>query len=221
VERRARLIEAAQQEFATHGVDASLEQVARDAGVAIGTLYRHFPARMDLLLAAFQPRLAEFLDGADAALQVTDPWDGFVGYLENLFGVQAGDRGFNDFLSRRFPGNAETERIHDRMCKQIDDVLQRAQAAGRVRKDLALADIVTLIWTNGRMIEATNSTAPNAWRRQLHLMLDSYRAENAHPVTEPPLTDDQLYAAMVHLSQPNQQPAAPGLPNERVESASR
>src|SRR5712675_1407135 len=114
-ERRDKLLAAAQREFAAHGVDASLEQIARDAGVAIGTLYRHFPSRLDLLMAAFTPRLQEFLDGADRALQIDDPWDAFVEYLENLFRVQAGDRGFNDFLSRRFPSSPETERIHDEM----------------------------------------------------------------------------------------------------------
>jgi AcrR family transcriptional regulator len=199
-EHRAKLLESAQREFAARGADASLERVARDAGVAIGTLYRHFPTRLDLLVAAFEPRLQEFLDGAEAALELADPWDGFVAYLENLFRLQAGDRGFNDFLSRRFPASAETERIHDRMCQQIDDVLHRAQAAGSVRQDLALADIVNLIWTNGRLIDATSTTAPNAWRRQLHLMLDAYRAERAHRIAEPPMTEKQLYSAMVHLS---------------------
>ena len=177
-----------------------MEQIARGAGVAIGTLYRHFPTRMDLLMAAFEPRLHEFLDGASVALELADPWEGFVYYLENLFSVQAGDRGFNDFLSRRFPGNAATERIHDLMCRQIEDVLIRAQDAGRVRPDIALADIVNLIWSNGPIMDATSATAPNAWRRHLHLALDAYRAERAHPIPEPPMTDQQLYDAMVHLS---------------------
>src|SRR3954447_18386033 len=199
-ERHDRLIAAAQREFAARGVDASLERIARDAGVAIGTLYRHFPTRLDLLMAAFEPRLKAFLDGADKALKMDDPWEGFVYYLENLFRVQAGDRGFNDFLSRRFPGNAESERIHDQMCQQIEDVLTRAQEAGVARPDITLADIVNLIWSNGRMIDATSTTAPNAWRRQLHLMLDAYRAERPHPIPEPPMTDEQLYDAMVQLS---------------------
>ena len=146
-------------------MDASLEKIARDAGVAIGTLYRHFPTRLDLLMAAFKPRLQEFLDGANKAMEMDDPWEGFVDYLENLFGVQAGDRGFNDFLSRRFTDNAETERIHDEMCQQIEDVLTRAQEAGEARRDIALADIVNLIWSHGRIIEATSATTPNAWRR--------------------------------------------------------
>ena len=197
------LLAAAQREFAARGVDASLERIARDAGVAIGTLYRHFPTRVDLILAAFEPRLQEFLDRASNALELDDPWDGFVSYLENLFRVQAGDRGFNDFLSRRFPGSAETERLHDQMCRQIEDVLTRAQEAGEVRPDLTLADIVNLIWSNGRMIDATRLTAPDAWRRHLYLMLDGYRAERAHPIPEPPMTDKQLYDAMVQLSKEN------------------
>jgi AcrR family transcriptional regulator len=198
-ESHDKLIAAAQAEFAARGVDASLEKIARDAGVAIGTLYRHFPARLDLLMAALRPRLQEFVDGADEAMATDDPWDAFVAYLENLFAVQAGDRGFNDFLSRRFPGNAETEHIHDVMCQQIDDVLARAQEAGKARPDISRADIVNLIWSNGRIIDATSAKAPTAWRRQLHLMLDAYRAERAHAIPEPPMTDEQLYDAMVHL----------------------
>jgi AcrR family transcriptional regulator len=199
-ESRDKLIAAAQAEFAVRGVDASLEKIAREAGLAIGTLYRHFPTRLDLLMAALKPRLQEFVDGANKAVQMDDPWDGFVAYLDNLFAVQAGDRGFNDFLSRRFPGNSETEHIHDLMCQQIEDVLARAQEAGKARPDITRADIVNLIWSNGRIIDATSANAPTAWRRQLYLMLDAYRAERAHSIPEPPMTDEQLYDAMVYLS---------------------
>ena len=199
-EHHDRLIAAAQREFAVSGVDASLEKIARDADVAIGTLYRHFPTRLDLLLAAFEPRLQEFVDGAEDALEMSDAWEGFVFYLENLFRVQAGDRGFNDFLSRRFPSSAATERIHDQMCRQIELVLTRAQESGEARPDITLADVVNLIWSNGRIMDATRAAAPDAWRRHLHLMLDAYRAERAHPIAEPPMTEKQLYDAMVNLS---------------------
>jgi len=199
IESHARLIAAAQREFAVGGVNASLEAIARNAGVAIGTLYRHFPSRMDLLIAAFEPRFRAFLDGASSALEIQDPWARFVAYLENLFRVQAGDRGFNDFLSRRFPSSAQTERIHDQMCEQIEAVLTQAQQSGQARPDIALADIVNLIWSNGRMMDATGTAAPNEWRRHLYLMLDAYRAERAHPIPEPPMTQEQLYDAMVQL----------------------
>jgi AcrR family transcriptional regulator len=181
-------------------VDASLEAIAREAGVSIGTLYRHFPSRLDLLLAALEPGLRDFTEGSVRALEIADPWEAFVAYLETLLSVQAGDRGFNDFLSRRFPGSAETERIHDRMCHEIEDVLGRAQDAGRARPDITQADIVNLIWSQGRMIDATRATAPGAWRRHLYLMLDAFRAERAHPLPEPAMTESQLYDAMVRLS---------------------
>lgn len=69
-----------------------------------------------------------------------------------------------------------------------------------MRPVITQTDIVNLIWSNGRMIDATSTTAPNAWRRHLCLMLDAYRAERAHPIPEPPMTEEQLYNAMVHLS---------------------
>lgn len=78
-------------------------------------------------------------------------------------------------------------------------MLTRAQEAGVARPDITRADIVTLIWSNSRMIDATSITAPNAWRRELSLMLDAYRAPRAHPLPEPPMTDQQLYDAMVRL----------------------
>ncbi|MET0929178.1 MAG: helix-turn-helix domain-containing protein [Aeromicrobium sp.] len=199
-ESHDKLLAAAQRDFAAHGVDASLEKIAREAQVSIGTLYRHFPTRLDLLMAALTPRVQEFLDGAELALEQDDPWDSFVSYLENMFGMQVGDRGFSDFLSRRFTHSAETERIHDQMSRQIVDVLSRAQDAGRVRPDIRQADIINLIWSISRIIDATGATAPTAWRRNLYLMLDAYRAERAHAIPEPPMTDEQLYAAMVHLS---------------------
>jgi hypothetical protein len=86
-------------------------------------------------MAVFRPRVTTFLDGAATALEMDDPWDGFVSYLENMFGMQAGDRGFNDFLSQRFTDSAETEQVHDQMCRQIEQVLTRAREPGEVRAD--------------------------------------------------------------------------------------
>lgn len=86
------------------------------------------------------------------------------------------------------------------MCRQIEDVLTRAQEVGKARPDIALADIVHLIWSNARMIGAASTTALEAWRRQLHLMIDAYRAERAYPIPEAPMKEKQLYDAMVQLS---------------------
>lgn len=197
---RDRLLTAAHAAFAVHGADAPLEQIAKEAGVAVGTLYRHFPTRVDLLTAAFESRIKAFVAESSRSLEAADPWEGFHSCLEDMFELQSGDRGFNDFVSRRFPASAQTEAMHDRICELIGAVLHRAQAAGRVRPDIRKSDILTLIWANGRILEATSGTAPRAWRRHLHLMLDAYRLENATDLPEPPLSDEQLYDAMVQLN---------------------
>ncbi|MFB4301712.1 TetR/AcrR family transcriptional regulator [Actinomadura sp. NTSP31] len=197
---RERFIAAAQAAFAEHGADASLERIARDAGLAIGTLYRHFPTRLDLLTAAFEPKVQELVATAERALAMDDPWEGFCAFLESLFGMQAGDRGFNDLVSMRFPASERTEALHERLYQLIEANLRRAQQHGHVRTDVTEADIITLVWANGRILEATSHTAPHAWRRNLHLMIDAFRAANRHELPEPPLTGEQLYAAMVRLS---------------------
>jgi hypothetical protein len=102
----------------------------------------------------------------------------------------------NDLMCTRFPGDARTETLHNRMCDLMKRVILRAQASGEVRPDITNADIVSLMWANGRIIEATSRVAPNAWRRHLSLMMDAFRAANRHELPEPPLTDDQLYQAM-------------------------
>ena len=62
-------------------------------------------------------------------------------------------------------------------------------------------NLAFVVWSHGRIIHATRGIAPGAWRRHLHLMLDSFRADRAHPLLEPPLTRDQLYQAMLRLDQ--------------------
>jgi AcrR family transcriptional regulator len=197
---RERIIEVARLEFAERGIDASLEHIAKSAGVAIGTLYRHFPKRVDLLLAAFEDKFASFMAAADAALAAEDPWEGFSSYLEALCAMQAGDRGFNDFVSMRFPSSARTEAMHDQVCGVMESVLRRAQEAEVARPDLTLGDLIAVTWANSRIIEATADIAPRAWRRQLILVLESFRYRGDGELSELPLTDGQLYDAMARLS---------------------
>ena len=196
---RERILAAARESFAAHGIEASLEQIAKSAGVAIGTLYRHFPQRVDLILAAFEEKFTLFTQATDEALAADDPWLGLSRFLETLCGMQADDRGFNDFVSMRFPANRETEVLHDRVCEAMARILARAQEAEVVRPELTLGDLIAVTWANTRIIEATRDVAPRAWRRQLLLMLDSFRYRADSPLNEPALTDEQLYAAMARL----------------------
>src|SRR3984893_8254744 len=96
---REALLAAAQARFAADGLDASLVQVAKDAGLAIGTLYRHFPTRLDLIQAVSAEKLQRWLQAAERADALDDAWTGFVAFIEAMCQLQANDQGFNAPIS--------------------------------------------------------------------------------------------------------------------------
>jgi AcrR family transcriptional regulator len=197
---REALLAAARDVFAEHGLSASLQQVARDAGVAIGTLYRHFPTRDDLLVAVFADKLDIVAGTAERSLADPDPWTGFVRFVETLCALAAEDLGFNELISIDRPARGGAAAVRARIHQRWQRLLTRAQDAGALRPDLVLNDMFVLLWSQSRIIEATYGVTPRAWRRHLHLMLDAYRAGRATPLPEPPLTRAQMEQATARLN---------------------
>ena len=109
------LVAAAREVFAERGVEASLEEIARRAGVGIGTLYRHFATRDALVEAVFERRIGEFVAIAEAAAAEPDGWHAFVGFLEQTLEIQAGDRMLKDVFLRSPPGTGRVERAREEM----------------------------------------------------------------------------------------------------------
>jgi AcrR family transcriptional regulator len=188
---RERLIRAAREIFAARGLDVPLDEVARAAGVSIGTLYNRFPSRSDLVDAVFADREVTVARLAEAALEMEPPWDGFVHFVEQICRLLAADRGYNDLSARRLP-HAAPPRGHTLMT----ELIARAQASGELRADFTLADMAFVTWSITRTIEATAAVRPDAWRRHLALLLDGLRAAAAHPLPGPPLGDDQVAGAV-------------------------
>jgi AcrR family transcriptional regulator len=197
---REALLAAARGVLAEHGLGASLQQVARDAGVAIGTLYRHFPTRDDLLVAVFADKLATVASTGEQALADPDPWAGFTRFVETLCALAADDLGFNELTSIDRPARGGAAAVRAHIHQLWQRLLTRAQEAGTVRPDLVLNDMFVLLWSQSRIIEGTYGVAPRAWRRHLHLMLDAYRADRATPLPEPPLTAAQMEQATARLN---------------------
>src|ERR1700682_1683936 len=136
---REALLAAAQARFAADGLDASLVQVAKDAGLAIGTLYRHFPTRLDLIQALFAEKLQRWLEAAERADARDDAWQGFVAFIEAMCQLQANDQGFNDLLSMRLPEAAGLGASQDRIGEIAARIVGRAQEQGRLRQGLTSA----------------------------------------------------------------------------------
>jgi AcrR family transcriptional regulator len=196
---REALITAAREVISSHGIDAPLEHIARRAGVGIATLYRHFPTRVALVDAILTSAVQAYVEIARRALAMEDAWAGFVYYLERTCELEAADRGINDMMSMRLPGAVIAEATKKQMFELVVQIMRRAQDSGRLRADVTPEDLALLTWATGRIVEATAEVAPRAWRRHLGLLIDAFRAENAHELPVRPLTPRQVYRAMIRL----------------------
>jgi AcrR family transcriptional regulator len=193
------LVLAAREVFAERGVDASLEEIARRAGVGVGTLYRHFAHRDALVEAVFERRIGEFVAIAEAAAEQPDGWLALVGLLEECLAIQAGDRMLKDVFLRSPPGTGAIREARAELKRLFEEVLERARAEGSLRDDFAFPDLALLFWSFAPLMDATADTAPDAWRRHLHWLLDGLRAGAATSPPAPPLTSEQLEASVEAL----------------------
>ncbi|AYF76371.1 TetR/AcrR family transcriptional regulator [Nocardia yunnanensis] len=193
---RDALVTAARQVFAERGLDAPLKEIAARAGVAIGTLYNRFPTRDDLIAAAVADRIQAGGAIAEEALALDDPWESFVHLVEKICALQASDRLLNELALRAAP-SPEIAAQRDRGHAVMREIITRAQDAGVLRADWALEDIAFITWSHTRVVEQTAGIAPDAWRRNLALLLDGLRAEAAHPLPVPPITEEQLNRSLV------------------------
>jgi AcrR family transcriptional regulator len=165
---------AAADVFAERGVDVPLDEVARQAGVSIGTLYNHFPNRGALLDAVLPERLAELDRLAEAALADPDPWRGFAGFLDGLFGIQARDRSMNEAIARTPVGAVDVAGECGRAGGVLDSVVSRARDAGVLRSDFGADDLATLVGAMSKVISMSNGDDA-VWRRHLRFVLDGLR----------------------------------------------
>jgi AcrR family transcriptional regulator len=191
---RERIVAAARDAFSEHGIDVSVEEIARRAGVGMGTLYRRFPAKEDLVDAVFEDTLSACEGAAREALAADDAWLGFRTFLEQTFALHAENRGLKDILTRS-PGRANADAMRARMRPLIRRVVERAQAEGTLRADFQPEDVPVLFWSIARVIEATAPVAPDFWRRPLAFALDGLRTGAATPLPHAALTRAQLDAA--------------------------
>jgi AcrR family transcriptional regulator len=175
---RERILTAAGELFAEHGLATTLNDVARHAGLGVGTVYRHFPDKGALVAELFQTRVDELVAIGEAALADPDPWRGLVGALEGILEHQAADRGLHDLILESPDGSERVGRIRERMLPIGDALIARARAAGAVRQDVTTLDIPLLQLMVGTVLDAGRAAAPQLWRRYLQLVL---RGIAAHP----------------------------------------
>lgn len=160
-----RVLDAAAEVFAASGPDASIDEIARLAGVGHGTVFRRFPTKDDLMFAVIERHVAEMRSLAEQALRADDPGVAFFDFVHQVAELNMRTPGLHGCVVHcgGKPGAAELERL-------VARIVSRAQRAGAVRGDVKPADVQLLVRS------ALTSAPPGQWRRYLDVVLDGLRA---------------------------------------------
>jgi AcrR family transcriptional regulator len=167
-----RLLDAARKVFAEQGGGASMEAIAKQAGVGVGTLYRHFPKRIDVVEAVYRDDVDSLISSAEHGLAELDPWDGLEAWLRAYVEYARAKKTFLNELQEAFEKNpdlkpASRERIWD-ACERV---LTRAQEAGVARRDIDATDLMQVVFP----MCSTGNLTPDQGERLLTLVLDGLR----------------------------------------------
>ncbi|MFJ9131278.1 TetR/AcrR family transcriptional regulator [Streptomyces sp. NPDC102340] len=194
VRNRRLLLDAATTAFAEHGLDASMGDIAQRAGLAKGTVFRHFPTKEDLL-SAIMLRLLDRLAGLAAQLLESD--DAAAALQEFMAdGVEtlAADRAFCEVIGRPSLQQSEVRDAIADLCVAVEALTARAREQGVIRGDVTGTDIVLLLGGIHQTAAPLLDTQPGAWRRYLELALDGLRTPRPSPLPEQPPGRPQVSA---------------------------
>src|SRR5689334_774637 len=179
---RQRLIEAAAELFRTKGISVGLDEIARHAGVGVGTAYRRFPDKEELIDALFDSRIEEIAGYAGEALQHDEPWEGFVQFLEKSARLHATDRSVKEVLFGTPDQRRRVARARKKISPLVALLVQRAQAAGVMRDDVTVIDVPLMQFVLGAFTDLDVPGQPDLWRRYLGLFLDGLRTPDPTPL---------------------------------------
>jgi AcrR family transcriptional regulator len=195
---RQRILEAAAAVFNERGLDVSLDEIARHAGVGVGTVYRRFRTKEELVEALFMSRLAAVAAIADQALEAPDPWSGLVSFMERMAEIMAGDLGLRQILMFATYGRDLVAVARERNAPLVERLVERAQAAGQLRSDLRQTDIVFIVFVLTEAAQLAQAASPGIWRRYLALILDGMRPARAGvtPLPVPALLPGEMEKSM-------------------------
>lgn len=177
------VIAAAKKLFADQGLDAQMPDVAKAAKVGVGTVYRHFPTKDDLIAALAAERFERLAEKAREELEAEDPWEGFCDFIRFSAQIQADDRGLCEVMGSRpevMGASAEAVGL-DKLCDQL---VKRAQRSGELRKDLEWEEIPMIACALGGITKAHGPGA-GRWPRLVEIVLDGLRAPGDTKLPKP------------------------------------
>ncbi|MGB3473766.1 MAG: TetR/AcrR family transcriptional regulator [Mycobacterium sp.] len=194
---RKRILEAARDLFASKGLEPNLNDVAHHAGVGVGTVYRRFDSKEELLEAIFVDGLNQLADLAESALQQPDPWQGFVWYVEQMCEITATDRGLREIAFSKSYGGDRVTAAQERLIPVQKRLVERARSDGRLRPELSDTDMPILGLLAGTVSEFAGHVDAELWRRYVAILIDGMRCRSDQlPLPVSALDDDGVECAM-------------------------
>lgn len=172
---RDAVLEAAKGLCAQQGLDAQMPDIAKAAKVGVGTVYRHFPTKEDLIRALADERFRRLAERAEAALEEEDAWEAFEGFIRFAAEIQVEDRGLCEVMGSR-PEVMQAAAEAAGLNELSDQLVKRAKRSGELRSDVTWEDVPMIACALGRITQAEVGPAAGRWPRLLRIILDGLRA---------------------------------------------
>ena len=174
-QNRTRILDAARELYTARGLDVTMRAIARRAGLGVATLYRHFPDREALLVAAFEHELADCGRLSEEALADSDPWRALRGVVDHVVRAPTGNRAFVRAFRADSRNEVEMGEAGARAMGNITELVRRAQESGDLRADFSPSDLALLVQAS----DSLSATSPAAARRLVAYLLQSFSARTA------------------------------------------
>ncbi|WP_348727151.1 helix-turn-helix domain-containing protein [uncultured Mycolicibacterium sp.] len=180
---RESLLAAAEQEFAERGLSASVADIARRAGVAKGTVFRHFATKEDLIASIVCAHIATLTKAARRLSDAADPGTALLEFLT----IAADQRQQHDltFLQSASESDPRVSEVRDELHSALGTLVGRAHQSGAIRSDVTETDVFLLMCAPVHVVENLAAPEPLLWKRYLAIIFDGLRPEGAHPLPQP------------------------------------
>jgi len=201
---RQLILDTAKTVFAHRGLEASLDEVAHEAGLGVGTVYRRFPNRDALIDALFADMLTSIERIVAESMALPRAWDGLVHFMTAMLESQGRDKALRDLMLSRQKYLEECELDKEEVVREtvepaLYEMIDRAKIEGDLRPDVVATDVGVLLISAVGVVDFTAPADPEVWRRHLAVMLDGLRARAAgdtFALAPEPLDDEQLEVCM-------------------------
>ncbi len=190
VRNREKVLAAAEEAFATEGLKAQLDDIARRAGVGVGTVCRHFPTKRALVEAVCTRMYQSLLDRARQALQSSDPAEAFEQFIVALPDFHRRQRAFAELMANELELAALP--VRDELMHAVTELVRRAQDAGAIRGDIGPADVSMLFSGVAHATAVVGDLQPALYERYVRIVLDGLRPDHASTLPGRPLDFAQL-----------------------------